>query len=379
LLLDAGRHVTKSVVSSWNQIFHKSISEKKVRIEWGTDPVESPNPEEPIPDKVWIHFSIEDSDGFFAIGERSLGFRWFFVYLMITKYRGSRKGSSKDMLFLFDEPASNLHPTAQRALLASLRDISRKAVIIYTTHSHHLVDPTWLGTTFVVTNKGLDAADVSADFNATRTDIQVMPYREFAGKHPEQSRFFQPILDVLEYTPSNLELVPDAIMVEGKSDFYLLSYYEQVCSDLPENERLSLMPGGGAGTLDSPIQLYLGWSRPFVALLDSDEEGKKQVERYTTKFGRIIEGNMITLAQASEKAAASGIESLLEDDDKLKFQRIIDPSAAAYNKKTLLLGVQEALIARNDVGLSASSLKALATTTQSLRERLQAVKKPPAK
>ena len=51
------------------------------------------------------------------------------------------------MLFLFDEPASNLHPTAQAALLASLEKLSENAVVIYTTHSHHLINPLWLETT----------------------------------------------------------------------------------------------------------------------------------------------------------------------------------------------------------------------------------------
>lgn len=49
-------------------------------------------------------------------------------------------------------------------------------------------------------------------------------------------------------------------MVEGKSDFYLLRYYEEVIQGRGPKDRLRFMPGGGAGTLDELIQLYIGWA-----------------------------------------------------------------------------------------------------------------------
>lgn len=375
VLLEASRHVTEAVVSSWNRIFRdKPMSEKRVRIDLGEDPSETVDDlGEAEPAKLWVRFRLEDTDGLFSVRERSLGFRWFFVYLMITTYRKGRRGSSNDMLFLFDEPASNLHPTAQTALLASLGELSEKAVIIYTTHSHHLIQPAWLGTTFVVANEGLGADAVSADFTSKRTDIQITPYRQFAAHHPDQSHYFQPILDVLDYAPSDLELVPEAVMVEGKSDYYLLAYYQAVVLGLGPDERLRLMPGGGAGTLDAVIQLYFGWSRPFVALLDSDTAGRGQADRYVKKFGATVAPHLVQLAEASGKKDAKGIESLLSEADKLALQRLIDPGSSVYRKKVLALGVQEALVAKRVVKLSAPAGRALERTLVSLREKLAEV------
>lgn len=125
VLLEASRNVTTTVVSSWNHIFKdKPISQKAVRIDLGEEPQDEADSTTTSPSsKLWVRFRIEDSDGHFSIRERSLGFRWFFVYLMITTYCGRRKGSqSDDILFLFDEPASNLHQTAQQALLSSLEE-----------------------------------------------------------------------------------------------------------------------------------------------------------------------------------------------------------------------------------------------------------------
>jgi hypothetical protein len=376
VLLEASRHVTETVVSSWNRIFRdKPMSQKQVRIDLGEDLSQGVDESgEPLPSRLWVRFRLEDTDGLFSIRERSLGFRWFFVYLLITTYRGGRKGATSDMLFLFDEPASNLHPTAQRALLSSLGDLSRKAVVIYTTHSHHLIEPAWLGTTFVVANEGLDPEAVSADFSAERTDIHITPYRQFASQHPDQSHFFQPILDVLDYAPSDLELVPDAVMVEGKSDYYFLRFYQEVVRGLASDDRLRLMPGGGAGTLDDLVQLYIGWSRPFVALLDSDRAGRTQMSRYLEKFGPIVEPHLVDLKTASGKTKAKGIESLLTETEKIRFQQLVDPGSTVYAKKVLALGVQEALVAKRSVKLTAATQRTLDKILDSLRTQLDKVK-----
>jgi hypothetical protein len=394
VLLDAGRHVTRTVVSSWNSLFaDRPMSEKRVVIDIGEDEPDEDAVEDSPPDdaplvegapvgrtasaptsskpRLWVRFRLEDADGLFSVHQRSLGFRWFFVYLMLTTYRGRGMQMERDIVFLFDEPASNLHPKAQSALLASLRELSSEAMIIYTTHSHHLVEPTWLGTTYVVANVGLDAEAVSADFTAQRTDIRVTPYRRFAAAHPDQSHFFQPILDVLDYAPSQLEFVPEAVMVEGKSDFYLLAYYQQIVLKTPRDQRVRLMPNGGAGTLDDLIQLYIGWARPFVALLDSDKAGRQQAARYVAKFGKIVEPHLIQLDAACADPDVKGIESLLTEADKLAFQRLVDPDSAKYHKKTLALGVQEALVAKRRVALSEAAETSLERVLTAVRQRLQ--------
>lgn len=371
VLLKAGRHVTGQVVRSWNRIFaDRPMQDKAVRLQLEIEA------DEDLPDgttregRIAVTFQIEDGDGIFLVSERSLGFRWFFVYLMITTYRGHKTNSPSDMLFLFDEPASNLHPTAQVELLSSLESLSKNAGIIYTTHSHHLINPEWLGTTFVVANEGLGEDAVSLTYSSNRTDIRVTPYRHFASHHPDQAHFFQPILDVLDYAPSRLELVPEAIMLEGKSDYYVLSYFQTVLNVTKPGETLSFMPGGGAGSLDSLIQLYLGWSRSFVVLLDSDKAGEAQRARYLEKFGPVLRPHLMSLEEASEKAGVKGIESLLYESDMLKFQGLTGDESGVVRKKTFLLGVQEALIARREIELTKTSQKVVAKTLASLRRRL---------
>jgi hypothetical protein len=127
---------------------------------------------------------------------------------------------------------------------------------------------------------------------------------------------------------------------------------------------------GGAGTLDDLIQLYIGWARTWVALLDSDKAGRSQAERYVAKFGRIVERRILLLADVSGQADARGIESLLTDSDHMAFQQVVDPAATEYNKKPLALGVQEVLVSGVRVALTQTAAKSLDAVLGTLRSRL---------
>src|SRR5713101_2393719 len=63
-----------------------------------------------------VELRLKDGQDTFYLRERSLGFRWFATFQLLTQFRIARlKGRLP--VFLFDEPASNLHQTAQQKLL----------------------------------------------------------------------------------------------------------------------------------------------------------------------------------------------------------------------------------------------------------------------
>jgi predicted ATP-dependent endonuclease of OLD family len=170
LLLSMGRNITEVVFNAWNTIFGIQVSDKEIIV----------NCDSEEQSKYYLEFKLKDSDGFYLIGERSLGFRWFFVFLLLTQYRGYRKNAPKNVLFLFDEPASNLHATAQSQLLSSLDKLTKNCKVIYTTHSHYLINPDWLEGVFVVKNEGLDYKDDDIRaYSAKKTRIAVDRYRSF--------------------------------------------------------------------------------------------------------------------------------------------------------------------------------------------------------
>jgi predicted ATP-dependent endonuclease of OLD family len=289
---------------------------------------------------LWfLQLRIKDANELYSISERSLGFQWFFAFLLLTQYRGSRAKAPKDVLFLFDEPASNLHPSAQTQLLESFGRFPERSSIIYTTHSHHLINPKWLEGTFVVRNEGLDYDKDADQYTARNTNIALDKYRTFANQHPNKVTYIQPILDVLDYSPTKLENVPDVVMVEGKNDFYTLKYFQDKV--LRRKTQLNLLPGNGVSTLDSVIRLYIAWGRNFIILLDSDSAGKDAKRRYEENFGTFVQNRIYLLEDIEPTWKQKDMESIFEDADRMTIQLSAFPTSPKFNKIQFNRGVQE--------------------------------------
>ena len=357
LLLKLERRITDDVFESWNEIFQRPTS-TKAKFTPGTD--ENGN--------RYLDLFIEDHDGLYYIDERSLGFRWFFVFSLITKFKRREADPSQGIVYLFDEPASNLHAGAQSQLLTSLGQLSKDCIIIYTTHSHHLINPHWLENTYVVRNRGFDFESAISDYTAKRTDITIDRYRSFVNKHPNQTRYFQPILDVLDYKPSELEMVSDVVMVEGKNDFYTLAYVHELVID-KKAKRFQMAPGNGASSLDSIIRLYLGWAKNFVVLLDSDKEGEKQKQRYLDTFGPILNGRLFTLGDICQELNGKAMEEAFEKQERDDIVVATYPNQP-YTKAYFNRSIQECLVTKRSIGISQTTTKRFASIFSKLDDVL---------
>ncbi|MES2381287.1 MAG: AAA family ATPase [Bacteroidota bacterium] len=331
LLQKMSRKVTDVVFEAWNRIFKREIKDTRITINYNID-------DEKLP---YLEFEIEAQDGIYQINERSLGFKWFFIFLLFTQFRPFRKNTPQNIIYLFDEPASNLHSSAQKQLLKSFENLTKNSKIIYTTHSHHLINPNWLESTYVVKNDGLKIEDTET-YNIKKTNISIEPYREFVINHPHNAAYFQPILDVLDYSPSNLESLPNCVFMEGKNDFYTLEYFQEVI--LKKTTRVNIAPSTGSGNLDTLISLYIAWGKEFIVLLDSDKEGVNQKNRYIEKFGIMVEPRIFTLEDINKVWKKFKMENMFDKNEALKFQLIAYPSSTSLNKTHFNRTIQECLI-----------------------------------
>lgn len=325
------RKITDIVFDAWNKIFKRKIRDTRIVINYDVN-------EEGL---AYLEVEIESEDGIYQINERSLGFKWFFIFLLFTQFRPFRKDTPKNILFLFDEPASNLHSSAQRQLLRSFENLTENSKIIYTTHSHHLINPNWLESTYVVKNEGLNLDDPES-YNIKKTNISIQSYREFAGGHPHNTAYFQPILDVLEYTPSDLENLPNCAFFEGKNDFYSIKYFKELIIDY--TKKLNLAPSSGSGNLDTLISLYMGWGKEFVIILDSDESGRIEKKRYIEKFGVFLESRVFTLEDIDPNWKNIELEKIFKKEELLMVQKAGYPTTTKYNKTHFNRTIQESLI-----------------------------------
>lgn len=335
LSLKMGRKISQVILQEWTKVLSKKHYEVSVDIDQDST-------------GVYLQFIIVDEDGNFKLSERSLGFRWFFVFLLLTQFRGYRKNEDKEVIFLFDEPAANLSQKAQRQLLKSLENISKKCTIIYTTHSQYLINPNWLENAFVVTNEAL--INEEQDFyNPKYTNIKLEKYRSFVNSNPQQVSYFQPILDVLEYVPSELEICKSGIILEGKNDYYTLNYFFKV---ILEEKELQLIPGMNCTNSDTLISLYSGWGKDFWVLLDSDEAGEEGKKRYKKIFGPLINNRLYTFSDIDSNWKKKNMESILSNSEKFKIQQYIFPDSKKYTKNMYNKAVQELLMTNHKVEVS---------------------------
>ncbi len=326
------KQLTEVIFKKWNQIFNKELSKTEIVLFTGIDAI-----------GTYIEFNIKDDVDTYRIIERSLGFRWFFVYILLTQFRTFRK-INKNAFFLFDEPASNLHPSAQVELLKSFEKLPK---VIYTTHSHYLINPKWLENTFVIKNEAIDY-DNEVEYNSKNTNIKIYKYRDFAVKYPNQSNYFQPILEVLDYRPTNLELVPNVIITEGKNDYYTFNYIQTI---IRAKTKFVLIPGTSSSNLETLISLYLGWGRKFIVLLDADKEGIKQKNRYCKLYGESIADLIFLYTDINSNWKNFETEDLFSIADKIKVQSKFYPEEKTYLKKTFNRGIQELYIKDEQIEL----------------------------
>jgi hypothetical protein len=203
------------------------------------------------------------------------------------------------------------------------------------------------------------------------TSISATPYRRFVAEHPDQTSYFQPVLDLLDYRPSELELVPHVVFVEGKTDFYLLRYAHEL---LGFGSEIHLVPGTGASSLGPLIQLYVGWGKNFIVLLDGDAEGKRQKERYESDFGPVVAGRCTLLPEVCADQSAKRAEELLEDEDRQTVIAAVFGSEATTptSKKAFSQAILELYARRQAVGLSSSATERLTGLLNRLCEMLNA-------
>lgn len=344
--------ISREVFSSWGTLFNATETSAKIELTFDVSKNEKIKEED-----FYVEIRIEKGTDSFYISERSVGFRWFFSFLFFILFRKNRKTDLGETLFLLDEPASNLHPTAQKRLLDTferfVKDETRPLKLLYTTHSHHMINPKWLEGAYVVKNEAVDYSEPFGDRKVT--NITAVPYKRFVADYPDQQDYFQPILDTLEYQPGLLEKVPNIIITEGKNDYYTLRYINEV---LLKNKykKIHLLPGAGCDKNHSIIQLYMGWNKSFMVLLDADKAGKKAAKEYVSTFGNIILPNIKTYEDFVPEIGAVAMEDIFTEAEKLAITQRFDETATKYKKSAFNTAIQTALINKEVIELSEETL-----------------------
>ncbi|MCP6718956.1 MAG: ATP-binding protein [Patescibacteria group bacterium] len=339
--------ITTKVFKTWEELFKSKRREIIIKAN-----TEDKNGTEA---RYYLEIKLKEGAEEYQISERSLGFKWFFAFLLFTEFRKNRLIDKGEILFLLDEPASNLHSTAQMKLISTFQQIVSKSKLIYTTHSHHLINPDWLAGAFIVKNKALDYEN-DFGYDSSKTDIAAIPYRQFVAQHPNQQTYFQPILDSLEYKPSKLELVPNIVIVEGRNDFYTFKYINEIILE-GQFSSLNFYPGGGAGKNDRVIRLYISWGKSFIVLMDSDDGGKNGKKKYSQELGDIVDGKIFTLDDIEKGWKSIATENLFTETERIRIIKTLYPSAKQDSKTKFNRAIEHLLFFKNQITINETTKK----------------------
>jgi predicted ATP-dependent endonuclease of OLD family len=347
----ASNSVTREVIGGWRRVFSKDSSAKHITITWNIDTNKGNIP--------YASFLVSDGEYDYEISERSLGFRWFFSFLLFTAFKGE---NDKPSILIFDEPAANLHAKAQAELLKSFEKIATDGTkIIYSTHSHHMINPKWLGGAYIVENTALSQSeDNDFDFSSSPTNIKATKYREFISNYPTRSSYFQPVIESLEYVAPELIGTPPYVLVEGITDYYALKIAQKISGI---NLHFQILPGVGSGASGPLISLMMGRGEKFLVLLDDDEAGKKECARYKANW-YLTDTTVFTLAAIDPALANSALEKLL-DDGTINIIKSHYQSVSMPNKKQIGWYLAE-VAAINKPDRSTISVKTLNSLVQIL-------------
>lgn len=314
---DLEETLTKVIMGAWNKVFTTSGDEVAVSV--GCEAVNGP----------YLELKIKQGFSKYSISERSLGFRWFFSFLLFTQFRKAREDEFGETLFLLDEPASNLHPRSQQNLLKVFEEIAKDCKIIYSTHSHYLIDTKNLPSAYIVRNTAVDYEDANMAATQRDTNIQVMPYRQFASAYSDQRDHFRPILDAIDYVPSDLELSDDIVGVEGKNDFYSFKLMERC---LKGKNEIKFYPSQSVDKFDPMIRLMLAYNANFLCVFDADKAGIDAKKRYIHDFGPAVESRIVTLYDINSLWMGRTTEDLFSANDRLAVTQACFPDEKEYNK-----------------------------------------------
>ncbi|MFZ1809218.1 MAG: AAA family ATPase [Cyclobacteriaceae bacterium] len=264
-------HVTKklnqTLTREWSNFKLDNKEALKISIDFIKE-VEGENNE-----KYYLKFDVIESDPqgnerYFYVRDRSKGFYWFFNFVMKLQFNPKTNGSDNNAIYLLDEPGSYLHSYAQNKLCSKLKEISNSNIVIYCTHSHHLLNPD-----IIPLNKILIAS--KDDFGG----INLSKYHDFKASEGSIQSSFQAVEDALMLRPVGLDLFGKKVLiVEGIYDYYSYKLFLDV-------KNYNFLPGKGAGTLSSFVSLMIGFDISYKVLWDNDVEGKSKYSETIAFFG----------------------------------------------------------------------------------------------
>ena len=248
----------------WRQNIGKN---NKIKINFELDHYDFSHPDKK--GKPYLEFWIKDSRERLYPKQRSRGVRWFLSFYLELK--ATAKLNHKNRILLIDEPGISLHARAQEDVLKVFEDIKENLMIIYTTHSPHLVDINKLYRILAV-QRAIEDDDTS---ESVIFDVRSLSKASADTLSPLYSLMGSRFTDQ-QYIHKN-----NNVIVEDNSTYYFLSALFKLCK--PEKD-IYILPATDVSNVPTLANLLLGWKLEFIALLTGTPKGRQVYKDMRSKL-----------------------------------------------------------------------------------------------
>lgn len=264
ILLEVSRNANDKVISDWKKM-HVGLSELDADTFTSIELIIEQSTSNQYIFDFQIIETFKDVDKVerqtsMPLRDRSLGFRWFFNFSVRKCFGSTEKGT---FIYLFDEPGSFLHNSAQEILAKAIKELAGVNPVIFSTHSELLLNPEIININNIKIIEKKDRL------------ISLVPFAE--SKEKRILGALTPLYKALR-TNVTLESTIDKVVIvtEGITDFY----FWKMLSD-----KIVYLPGFGAEQNEYLISIAIGTSKQYIALFDGDTAGEKAIEKYKGFFG----------------------------------------------------------------------------------------------
>ena len=205
-----------------------------------------------------IVFEAIDASG---LPLQGAGFRWFLTFLVEIELL---RRNPHPLLVLFDEPATPLHPSAQRMAARVMDSLSGVHQVIYSTHSPFMID--W--------NYPQRVRLLERDPSTRRTRISNTPW---AGG---SEGVWDPLRTAIGVTVGDVAVVGQSnILVEGITDQIIIANAAAALAEhgnlILDIDNTTVIPYGEEPSLLHLFTRIRGVHGVVVVLTDNDAQGKK--------------------------------------------------------------------------------------------------------
>ena len=203
----------------------------------------------------------DNKGGFDPPSKRSKGFRWYLCFY-INFYAGSKQ-ELRNTVLLLDDPGVFLHVSGQKDLLNTIEALSKDNQFVIATHSPFLID-----------REHLDRIRIVEKQEEQRGTIIKEKW------YDSGSDAFEPIRAALGMVIGDtLFTLKENVIVEGISDFYILSGMARACEgagrDFLDEKRVAFIAVKGAPSVPDWVLFLFKQGLGVVGLLDHDDEGRR--------------------------------------------------------------------------------------------------------